>query len=137
MKRSTLAPCFVGLFLVAHTGCSGDGKVGVTGTILLAGKPVPDGTITFYSLDNTGTQSGSAINEGKYEIKAEKGLLPGKYRVAISSPDGETPVDPKLPPGPRGNFASKERIPPEWNTNSKEEVIVTAQGPNRFDFKIP
>jgi hypothetical protein len=32
---------------------------------------------------------------------------------------------------------SKELIPKDWNVNSKQQVTVTADGPNEFDFKIP
>ena len=117
-------------------GCSGDGKMAIKGEVTFKGQPLKDGTITFYPV-STETQAGTAISDGKYEIKRELGLVPGKYRVSISSPDGQTPTDPKVPPGPSGNFTSKDRISAEWNLNSKKEVDVTAKGPNQFDFPIP
>jgi hypothetical protein len=65
-------------------------------------------------------------------------LVPGRYRISISSGDGKTPADPSGgPPGPSGNFSSKERIPLEYNVASTHEVEVTKTGPNRFDFTIP
>jgi len=133
--RSLLAFLVITGFL-GLTGCSNDGKMAITGNVTLKGKPLEDGTITFYPVD-TGTRAGTGIVNGKYEIKRELGLVPGKYRVSITSPDGFTPTDPKTPPGPSGNFTSKDRISADWNTDSKKEIEVTATGPNQFDFPIP
>ena len=36
-----------------------------------------------------------------------------------------------------GNFASKDRIPKAFNSESKHEVEVKTGDPNRFDFTIP
>jgi hypothetical protein len=123
--------------LLACVGCdSGPRRMAVSGNVTWKGAPLKDGTISFIPL-TTGTQSGTGISEGKYSISREQGLSPGMYRVSINSPDGMTPIDPNTPPGPSGNFASKERIPSDFNENSKHEVEVTASGQNRFDFKIP
>jgi hypothetical protein len=111
-------------------------RFAVSGIITFRKAPLKNGTITFYPV-STGTQAGTAISNGKYEIAREKGLHPGTYRVSISSPDGETPVDANAVPGPSGNFASKERIPAEFNKESKHEIEVTSAGPNQFDFTIP
>jgi hypothetical protein len=48
-------------------------------------------------------------------------------------------VDPNSPPGPSGgtNIISKDLVPSDWNINSKKEVVVTKEGPNKFDFEIP
>jgi len=43
-----------------------------------------------------------------------------------------------VPPGPGGtNIISKELVPRDWNSASKQEVTVTKDGPNKFDFDIP
>ena len=129
------AAVLVGVLLV--TGCDqSPPRFAVSGTITFKNEPLKNGTITFYGV-STGTQAGPPIINGKYEVSREKGLAAGKYRVAISSPDGETPAADDAPPGPGGNFASKERIPAEFNEKSKLEIEVTAAGPNEFNFKIP
>ena len=88
---------------------------------------------------SSSVKSGAPIIKGKYTMPADQGLTPGKYKVMITAGDGRTPADsPDGMPGPTGaNIISKDRIPPEYNTNSKQEVTVTDKGPNNFDFKIP
>jgi len=128
-----LAVCFA-------VGC-GDktgGRVGLSGTVTFQGKPLDRGNILFIPSTPGPTQTGAEIKDGKFTIIKEQGLVPGKYKVSISSPDGVTPdASSNQPPGPSGNFASKERITPEFNTNSKEEIEVKADGPNQFELKIP
>jgi hypothetical protein len=130
----------VGALLVAVQflcGCDwSPQRLSVSGNVTFQNKPLSNGTITFYPV-STGTQAGAVIKHGRYEIAQEKGLKPGRYRVEISSPDGQTPVDGNAAPGPSGNFASKDRIPDEFNTNSKHQIEITNGGPSRFDFAIP
>lgn len=121
-------------------GCGGSGgREKVSGTVTFQGKPLDAGNITFLAVsESSPTSTGAMITDGKYEIPRDKGLVPGKYKVAISSPDGKTP-DPSSDamPGPSGNFASKDRIPAEFNLESKLEAEVKKGGTNTFDFKIP
>jgi hypothetical protein len=131
------------LLAAALIGCvaCGDphgGRQAVSGSVTFQGKPLDRGTITFLPASpDLPTQSGAAITGGKYSIPRDKGLVPGKYKVAINSPDGRPPDGGDAPPGPSGNFASKDRIPPAYNLDSKEEVVVKKGGPNAFDYKIP
>jgi hypothetical protein len=111
-------------------------RLAVSGNITLHKAPLKNGTITFYPV-SAGTRAGAVIRNGKYEIARENGLNPGRYRVSISSPDGETPADANAAPGPSGNFTSKDRIPAEFHSKSKLEIEVTSAGPNQFDFTIP
>ncbi len=126
------------LFIASLTGCGGGtgGRVPVTGVVTLKGEPLDDGTIEFSS---SSVKSGAAIVKGKYSMPADQGLTPGKYKVIITAGDGKTPADSADGlPGPTGaNIISKDRIPAEYNTNSKQEVTVTDKGPNKFDFTIP
>jgi hypothetical protein len=134
-KSTSLGPVLVGILLLCSCDQSPP-RFAVSGTITFRKAPLKNGTITFYPL-STGTQAGTGISNGKYEIAREKGLQPGTYRVSISSPDGETPAQANAVPGPSGNFASKERIPADFNEKSKHEIEVTSAGPNQFDFTIP
>ena len=107
------------------------------GNVLFQGTPLSHGTITFYSGGDPGTAAGGAmIRAGHYELLGAHGLEPGKYRVTLTSGEGEafTPADyaaGKVPP------PAKERIAAEYNTASTLSAQVEADGKNRFDFNIP
>ncbi len=129
-----------GLFV----GCSDPhgGRVEVSGTVKLKGKPISDGTISFEPLDGQPTRATAMLTGGGFTIPKPFGLVPGRYMVRVSAGDGKTavnPVDPDNPPGPTGgtNIISKELVPADWNVDSKQEREVVKPGPNRFEFEIP
>ncbi len=73
----------------------------VRGEIKLKNAPLDQGTISFRPLPGSkGSASGAQITNGKYELKGDGGLLPGKYKVIITSGDGKTMANPDEPPGP-------------------------------------
>jgi hypothetical protein len=130
---------FVILFLfVVGCGPRSD-RLAVSGDVTLDGAPLDQGSIR---LTSTGTgklfASGALIQNGKFHVPQEKGLPPGTYRVEISSPDTTAPLvvyksapgEPTLPP------TAPERIPTEYNLNSKHTVEVTTGGDNDFKFDI-
>ncbi|HEX4612051.1 MAG TPA: hypothetical protein VH092_27895 [Urbifossiella sp.] len=128
-------------------GCSepSDGRVGVSGNVKLKGSPIRDGAIIqFEPLENQGTAGMTSVlgGTGNYTVSKANGLKPGKYLFRVTLGDGKTavnPVDPDKPPGPGGgaNIVSKDLVPPDWGAKSKQQVTVTADGPNTFDFDIP
>lgn len=125
-------------------GCSGshDGRVAVSGTVKLRNQPIKDGAIVLFEpLENQGTAGNATVTAGAFSIPPASGLKPGKYLVRITAGDGKTavnPVDPDAPPGPGGtNIISKDLVPRDWNVASKQEITVTKDGPNKFDFAIP
>lgn len=143
-----LAPFGAVACLVAVVGCSDPyaGRMEVSGTASLKGKPLPDGaTVTFIPQDNQGTEAQALFNGGKYSIPRQNGLKPGKYLVRLSAGDGKTAVNatnPDEPPGPGGNkgstnIVSKELIPKEWGEKSTQFVTVVSDKPNVFPFDIP
>src|SRR5688572_4368368 len=88
-------------------GCveSAGGRQEITGTVTLNGQPLDEGVIEFHPLENSSTEqlvtrSGAMITDGKYLIAEEQGLVPGKYRVVISSGDKRAPQD-DGGPGPK------------------------------------
>lgn len=144
LARVTRAPSammalFGLLLLFTAVGCgpaaSSDGRKPITGNISLNGSPVLSGSIRFEP-EGGQTASGSTIAEGKYEIPADKGLMPGKYRVFINAtePDSDqrSVEDLMNNPGP----PKKELIPAKYNKKSDVTVEVTQEGPNQFDFAI-
>jgi hypothetical protein len=123
-------------------GCTNDygGRQEVKGTVKLKGAALDTGTIEFVPLDgDRATQGGAVIGNGSYSIPRASGLMPGKYRVIITAGDGRTRASsPDEGPGPTGgNIVSVDRIPAEYNVNSKQEVEVTKAGPNVFNYDIP
>jgi hypothetical protein len=123
----------------ASCGPNYGGRQEIKGTIKLKGQPLDQGLVDFTPLAADGpTKEGATIVKGSYHIDRAHGLMPGKYRVSITAGDGRTPAGSDQAPGPTGaNIVSKDRIPPEYNINSKHDVDVTPQGPNVFDFDIP
>jgi hypothetical protein len=111
----------------------------VSGAVAVEGKPLKSGLITFLPNEpNTPTQGGTLVLEGKYSIPKTQGLVPGKYRVVITSPEDkpEVIVDktnnmPGMPPVP-----AKEVIPKQYNSESLLTAEVTAGGKNVFEFNL-
>lgn len=138
-----LRPAFFVLLglLAIMIGCGPNygGRQEIKGTIKLKGQPLDQGQISFTPISGDGaTKEGALIANGEYHIDRAHGLMPGKYRVLITSGDGKTPANTNEPPGPTGaNIISKDRIPPDYNTNSKQEVEVTDKKPNVFNYDIP
>ena len=132
--------------VLVTSGCSSDqfgDRVDVTGTVKLKGQPIKDGAIIDFSpVDNQSTGANAGISGGAFKISREGGLKPGTYLVRVTASDGTVaanPVDPDALPGPGGgtNVMFKELVPADWNVNSKQQVKVTKDGPNKFEFNIP
>jgi hypothetical protein len=92
---------FAAVLLTVVVGCS-PRRVGVSGNVSLNGQPVNEAVILFVPLEMNTKKTGGVIVNGKYEIAAELGLLPGKYRVEIlddpplgMSPAADNPVVPR------------------------------------------
>jgi hypothetical protein len=131
----------IACLVLCFAGCGPNygGRVEVKGKVILKGTPVKDGIIKFTPVTPGGAQSesGAQIVNGEYDLPGEKGLFPGQYKVMITAGDGRTPANTDQPPGPSGaNIISKDMIPPEYNTKSKEVVTVTDKSPNVFDYDI-
>jgi hypothetical protein len=136
-----LRPLAVLLLLVGGCGDSAGGRQEISGTVTLRGQPLDQGIIEFHPLDNPSsdqlvTKSGAMIKDGKYLIPKAQGLVPGKYRVVLSSGDQKASLSEAGDPGPKSIF-SKERIPADYNLNTKQVVEVKKGGPNQFDYVIP
>jgi hypothetical protein len=109
----------------------------VKGKITLDGAPIDGGVIRFSSIGEMKISSGAAVNGGLYSIPAEKGLPPGTYRIAISAPDmSGKMISARTPDGKPAGMAPAERVPDEYNSDSKRTVEVVAAGDNHFDFDI-
>src|SRR5262245_47033662 len=126
------------LLVAALLGCGPGNPLGrkaLSGTVTLDGSPLDGGTIEFHPLEG-GVQSGGLIHAGRYSIGADKGATPGKYRVQIADSYESPPLPPGHMPGDDPPPAFKSRVPPEWNSKSKQEIEIKKEGPFRFNFDI-
>lgn len=136
MCQSKTCPLWI-VILPWLAGCSSEPTaIPVYGTVTLHGQPLDQGSIQFTPLDEKNLMSGGQIAEGKYSLPAEQGLSEGTYLVSITSSEGGLAVDRNEPPG-ESTVTAKERIPADFNTNSRQEVEVKKSGENSFVFNIP
>lgn len=133
MHRLALA----GVLVLVAFGC-GDpsGRQPMSGTVTLKGQPLDQGSILFLpsSADQTNS-TGAVIQNGTFTVPREKGLVPGIYKVQISSQE-ETgkviPGGPGVPPRP----IMRERIPKSHTGEGNATVEVTSGGKNHFEFVL-
>ncbi|MFO0906211.1 MAG: hypothetical protein U0939_24600 [Pirellulales bacterium] len=129
----------LGLLFTTLLGCGGDHgtRQSVSGEVKLKGAPLDKGTIMFSpKKGGPGTMSGAEIKDGKYQVPRESGLEPGVYDVRITSAGDGPAVDAAEMPGVSGPPA-KERIPADYNTNTKLELTVEADKASVFNADIP
>lgn len=137
IRRSRIALIILGVLLLA--GCSDDplGRQTVSGTVLFKGQPLDQGAIQFVPLEKGPTETGAGIENGKYTIPRDKGLVPGKYKVSIWSYDRKGgAIAPTDMPGDTVGKQFKERIPPNYNVNTTLRAEVIKGGSNTFDFDV-
>jgi hypothetical protein len=79
---------------------------------------------------------GGVIKDGEYHIPQDKGLPPGTYRVEISAADKGGPKLQRSAPGQPAMMTAAERIPPDYNTDSKHTIEVSTSSDNHFDFDV-
>ena len=126
--------CIGVLILVLFlSGCSSNDRLGVSGTIAVNGKPIESGAISFRPAPgNSGSSSGGQIRQGRFQLTAQRGLVPGKYLVAVQAfqPTGRTIKD-----GQSGQMVA-EQAEVKYNEAGKLEATVTAGKENQFDFQL-
>jgi hypothetical protein len=110
-------------------------RVAVSGNVTFDGNPLSAGKIQFQPI---GTEPAPMavgdIEDGKFSIDRSGGPSPGKYRVIISSRTAPKIREGQEPGGiPKGE---PEKIPKQYNTQSKLEVDIAPQGPSTFDFPL-
>jgi hypothetical protein len=128
----------LGFALTLLSGCGErDPRLAVAGTVTFKGEPLDRGQIEFLPPGGKGSQSGTGIVNGRYEIPRDNGLLPGTYEVRIFSYDtkGVKVPDPDAVPGDPGAVQFKERIAPKYNVKSTLKADVK-RGNTTFDFSV-
>lgn len=137
VSRTTGPLLALGLLALLGCGPRSD-RLAITGRVTLNSAPLDGGSIRFTSLKSQkALASGAMVQNGEYKIPQEKGLTPGTYHVEISAPDtSAAPIMIRATPGGPGIPTQPERIPPEYNVDSKKTIQVTADGDNHFEFDI-
>ena len=123
----------VALPAILATGCSSGPRLAVSGTVKYKGQLLDQGRIEFHRPSGKGTQSGDVIQNGRYSIPRDKGLLPATYEVRIFSYDQKGPKLEAIP-GEAG-LGFKERIAKKYNTESTLKAEVKP-GNTTFDFSV-
>jgi hypothetical protein len=121
--------------ILATAGCSGDGlaRQPVAGFVYLDGRPLSDGLIIFYPVDNAKfdivTSGGAMVKNGRFTLARSEGLVAGEYYVAISSPAPDYRSREETRGPERGKVVAKEVIPARYNSATalrlelKDQVI--------------
>ncbi|WP_339727100.1 hypothetical protein [uncultured Gimesia sp.] len=95
--NQALAACCLVYICLLLTGCGGgqntDGpqRYGLEGTVIFEGTPVPKGEISFRpdpSAGNRGPGGYAVIEQGKFKVEADKGVVGGDYIFSITGYDG-------------------------------------------------
>ena len=136
MVRAGWVVSVMSLALLA--GCGGGGRSEVSGTVTFKGQPLAKGTIRFDPMPGGGSSASASISGGKYTVPAAQGLLPGKYKVSVTTVGADSQaVDRSAPPGGGGAAPkeSAEPIPTKYNQATTLSCDVTP-GANTHDFKL-
>ncbi|MDR1289608.1 MAG: hypothetical protein LBK06_00255 [Planctomycetaceae bacterium] len=129
------------ILLVCLAGCASSnpqGRVPISGEVLLNGQPLKEGNVEFSSVAGSTPMmmTSATIKNGKFETTAADGLIPGQtYTVKFSATEeiaGEFNVAPNGEKTP----LTKDIIPPQWGHESKETITCEKGKENKFDFKL-
>jgi hypothetical protein len=129
------------MLALGSSGCGGssDGlpREAVSGSVTLESQPLAKGTIQFApTSDKVPTSATAGIVDGKYSIPRSEGLVPGTYKVAISSvTEAAAPKAVHGLPGPTRPPA-KNLVPKQYNTASTLTAEVKSGEANTFPFEI-
>jgi hypothetical protein len=127
-------PCIV---LVALIGCS-TGGIPISGTVLLDGKPLSEGSISIEPADGKGPTTGGTITNGKYELTGNAAPLPGKKTVRISGAFKTGRRIPAGPPLPAGTMVDEIglRVPDAYSNQSTLTCEVSRDGSKPINFNL-
>jgi hypothetical protein len=140
--RPLACSSFARLLAVLLVGCGGEKddlpRRSVAGTVTLDGKPLSQGSIQFLPTGpDTPTAAMVEVKGGTYTITTAQGLVPGHYKVLISSANvpASDPAKADALPGMSGP-PLKELLPVRYNAQSTLSAEVKTDAPNAFDFLL-
>jgi hypothetical protein len=125
------------------SGCDGSSssenlpREAISGSVTVAGQPLAQGTIQFAPSSGALPTAGTAgIKDGKYSIPRSEGLVPGPYKVLISSftEVADSPEPHGLPGKP--SPPPKNLVPKKYNKSTTLTAEVKSGASNTFDFDL-
>lgn len=124
--------------LLVVAGCTADRgppKHPVSGTVSLAGRPMPDGEV-YFRMPATGAIEVFPVKAGAFQGTAAA----GRHRVEVYRFELPTPTEAELARmDPMARVLAMEKknlIPAAYNTRSALEADVGPGQPNRFEFAL-
>ena len=135
MARLALGAPVILSVLAWLPGCQEAGP-SISGRVTVDDVALSQGTVSLRPLPGTkGPSVGGKIVDGRFRIGPAAGLVPGKYRVEITSlrDTGETVVDPSF--GTEVSVAT-QFLPARFNTRSELEVEVSPSGSAEVTFAL-
>ena len=131
--RSAKLPLTCCVFAVLLAGCTDSaGRRSISGTVLLDQQPLTNGMIDFRpAAGHTGPTSGAAIENGKFTIPADKGLMPGEYvvRVQTFKKTGRTIHDYQRGPIP-------EQIPVQFKEAGSLRATIKKNSHDTIEYRL-
>lgn len=124
------------VLLASCVGCGGAaGRVSVSGTVKLDGKPLERGMISFIPLGG-GPSAGGTIDRGSFVISGDRGPFPGRYRIEIMAFEttGSTMEDEDR--AGETQEVLRQVIPSRYNVDSTLEAELAPAGPNQLSFAL-
>ncbi len=111
---------------IVLTGCGGERRYTVSGSVSYQGEAIQDGTISFVPADTSLSPDGAAIVAGQYSCKVRA----GKHTVKIAAV--------KVLPPRKGEDPTiinyKDLVPAKYNNNSTLSVEI--KGSQKEDFNL-
>ena len=128
---------------VAVPGCSESEdelpREPVSGSVTLDDQPLASGAIQFSPSGQGGSsgvpvQGGGAIEDGQFSIPRERGLVPGTYKVSISSAEKRDHTKPAMPG--KASRLAKESIPKKYNAKTTLTAEIKKGGTSDLKFEL-
>ena len=129
---------WAGCLALLMSGCRDNGRGEVHGLVTLDGQPIAVGAILFLPAEGTkGPTAGASIADGRFEVPAAKGPVPGPHRVEIRAIRKTGKRVPAQSPAPAGMIVDEtvEMVPERYNKNSTLRFEVT-KGSNTANFEL-
>ena len=126
LSRPIAPLVLIALLCAAGCGKSGPVLVPVSGTVMCDGKPLAEGTLYFKTI-GTGAVEIMQIKDGHFEGKAEI----GDRRIEVNAYQTKAIKDDQMKGEIKINLVADQ-----YNFNSILKAIVTASGPNKFEFDV-
>lgn len=134
MRSLALSLALAGL----ASGCADPlGRQPLSGSVVLKGEPLEQGSILFLPTSgDQGHSTGAMIQNGTFAVPRDKGLVPGVYRVVLSSQEDTGKIIPSTGPGVPARPILRERIPKSHTSEGDTRVEVISGGKNHFEFRF-